>query len=80
MLSTNKQANRQTDKPTNLQYQKHNLLCQGGNYLMFLIKAIRSQLSKASLTVIEISETGAQNRLYSRYSLNLGKDKEVFLV
>ena len=28
MLSTDKQTNRQT----NQRYQKHNLLCQGGNY------------------------------------------------
>ena len=31
MLSTDKQTNRQTDKQTNQRYQKHNLLCQGGN-------------------------------------------------
>ena len=28
---TNKQTNRQTDRQTNQRYQKHNLLCQGGN-------------------------------------------------
>ena len=28
---TNKQTNRQTDRETNQRYQKHNLLCQGGN-------------------------------------------------
>ena len=28
---TNKQANKQTDRQTNQRYQKHNLLCQGGN-------------------------------------------------
>ena len=36
MLSTDKQTNKQTDKQTdrqtNQRYQKHNLLCQGGNY------------------------------------------------
>ena len=31
MLSTDKQTNRQPDKLTNQRYQKHNLLCQGGN-------------------------------------------------
>ena len=31
MLSTDKQTNRQTDRQTNQRYQKHNLLCQGGN-------------------------------------------------
>ena len=31
MLSTDKQTDRQTDKQTNQRYQKHNLLCQGGN-------------------------------------------------
>ena len=31
MLSTDKQTNKQTDKLTNQRYQKHNLLCQGGN-------------------------------------------------
>ena len=31
MLSTDKQRNRQTDRQTNQRYQKHNLLCQGGN-------------------------------------------------
>ena len=30
MLSTDKQANKQTDRQTNQRYQKHNLLCQGG--------------------------------------------------
>ena len=30
---TNKQTNKQTDRQTNQRYQKHNLLCQGGNYL-----------------------------------------------
>ena len=29
---TNKQTARQTDKQTNQRYQKHNLLCRGGNY------------------------------------------------
>ena len=33
MLSTDKQTNRQTDRQTNQRYQKHNLLCQGGNKL-----------------------------------------------
>ena len=28
---TNRQTNRQTDRQTNQRYQKHNLLCQGGN-------------------------------------------------
>ena len=28
---TNKQTERQTDRQTNQRYQKHNLLCQGGN-------------------------------------------------
>ena len=28
---TNKQTDRQTDRQTNQRYQKHNLLCQGGN-------------------------------------------------
>ena len=28
---TNKQTNKQTDRQTNQRYQKHNLLCQGGN-------------------------------------------------
>ena len=32
MLSTDKQTNRQT----NQRYQKHNLLCQGGNKVCFL--------------------------------------------
>ena len=32
MLSTDKQTNKQTDRQTNQRYQKHNLLCQGGNY------------------------------------------------
>ena len=31
MLSTEKQTDRQTDRQTNQRYQKHNLLCQGGN-------------------------------------------------
>ena len=31
MLSTDKQTNKQTDRQTNQRYQKHNLLCQGGN-------------------------------------------------
>ena len=31
MLSTDKQTDRQTDRQTNQRYQKHNLLCQGGN-------------------------------------------------
>ena len=31
MLSTDKQTDKQTDKLTNQRYQKHNLLCQGGN-------------------------------------------------
>ena len=29
---TNKQTDRQTDRQTNQRYQKHNLLCQEGNY------------------------------------------------
>ena len=37
MLSTdkqiNKQTNKQTDRQTNQRHQKHNLLCQGGNYV-----------------------------------------------
>ena len=32
MLSTDKQTDRQTDRQINQRYQKHNLLCQGGNY------------------------------------------------
>ena len=28
---TDKQTDRQTDRQTNQRYQKHNLLCQGGN-------------------------------------------------
>ena len=35
---TNKQTNKQTDKQTNQRYQKHNLLCQGGNYTFLLIQ------------------------------------------
>ena len=31
MLSTDKQTDKQTDRQTNQRYQKHNLLCQGGN-------------------------------------------------
>ena len=31
MLSTDKQTNKQTNRQTNQHYQKHNLLCQGGN-------------------------------------------------
>ena len=33
MLSTDKQTNKQTDRQTNQRYRKHNLLCQGGNYM-----------------------------------------------
>ena len=33
MLSTDKQTDKLTDKLTNQRYQKHNLLCQGGNNL-----------------------------------------------
>ena len=32
MLSTDKQTDKQTNRQTNQRYQKHNLLCQGGNY------------------------------------------------
>ena len=35
MLSTDKQTNKQTDRQTNQRYQKHNLLCQGGNNVKF---------------------------------------------
>ena len=37
MLSTDKQTNRQTDRQTNQRYQKHNLLCQGGNNLKYYV-------------------------------------------
>ena len=47
MLSTDKQTNKQTDRQTNQRYQKHNLLCQGGNdhyivhsYALFLLAEI----------------------------------------
>ena len=30
----NRQTDRQTDRQTNQRYQKHNLLCQGGNYAL----------------------------------------------
>ena len=32
MLSTDKQTNKQTNRQTNQRYQKHNLLCPGGNH------------------------------------------------
>ena len=38
MLSTDKQTNRQTDRQTNQRYQKHNLLCQGGNNMCLTFK------------------------------------------
>ena len=37
---TNRQTNRQTDRQTNQRYQKHNLLCQGGNHGLTSITSI----------------------------------------
>ena len=37
---TNKQTDRQTDRQTNQRYQKHNLLCQGGNNLVSSISYV----------------------------------------
>ena len=32
LSNVHRQTNKQTDRQTNQRYQKHNLLCQGGNY------------------------------------------------
>ena len=41
MLSIDKQTDKQTDdRQTNQRYQKHNLLCQGGNYAKFIITSL----------------------------------------
>ena len=55
MLSTDKQTDKQTDKLTNQRYQKHNLLCQGGNKCalscmgMTMVHVVSVQRWKASL-------------------------------
>ena len=46
MLSTDKQ----TDRQTNQLYQKHNLLCQGGNY-PFPMQLPKSFICKVILTL-----------------------------
>ena len=61
---TDKHTDKQTDKLANQRYQKHNLLCQGGNYLNAIqagrgdiIKATNKLLTKGKLFVIHARHT-----------------------
>ena len=50
MLSTDKQTDKQTDRQTNQRYQKHNLLCQGGNELLQL-----TEINKDTFMIIDLA-------------------------
>ena len=49
MLSTDEQTNRQTDRQTNQRYQKHNLLCQGGNEHIKIVGFCSSDFGKTAV-------------------------------
>ena len=55
MLSTDKQTDRQTDRQTNQRYQKHNLLCQGGNYNSYIqYHSVHTKRESDNVTVVAV--------------------------
>ena len=66
---TNRQTDRQTDRQTNQRYQKHNLLCQGGN------EAYKTRIARRAMLMQQMS----MHCTKSEFLCSLWQRKESFM-
>ena len=61
---TDKQTDRQTDRQTNQRYQKHNLLCQGGNKIKTPRTSIKYLLKDKLDILLYLTQCGKYEYLF----------------